>query len=81
MTSDAHATPATNTDAKPAAKPARTPQRPDVTDKAAREIMAAERKAQQAKTERLRAARLAAEAAEPVVVTPAPKRRAAKAAH
>lgn len=80
MTSDAHATPAINADTKPAAKPARAPQRPDITDKAAREIMAAERKAQQAKTERLRAARLAAQAAEPVV-PPAPKRRGAKAAH
>jgi hypothetical protein len=78
MTSDAHATPTTDASGKPAAK--RTPYRPDVTDKAAREIMAAERNAQLAKTERLRAARLAAAAAEPKVVQPT-KRRGGKAAN
>lgn len=76
MTTDAH------TETKPvaAAKPGRTPHRPDATDKAAREILAAERKAMQAKTERLRAARLAQVAVAVVPEVKAAPKAAAKPA-
>lgn len=57
---------------------ARREARADETTVAARSILNAEASAREAKTARLRAARLKAEAETPVIVTPAKRKRATK---
>jgi hypothetical protein len=59
-------------------KPTSGEAKSDTTTKVARQILDGERAAREAKTERLRLARLAKEAAEPVIAPPKPRARPAK---